>query len=463
MRNWFLFAALAVAAIGTALGVWILNRPSHQDVGLQQHYIIGLSPNYERGRREEAFKTVVMFLVRDMPIGSTFVIYDAWGTREVTRGDVPNVAGYRAPPGGREPSRPRVALLREQGAALRAFMLEPAPTANKVPPNGIDTVAFLERVGQFLIPDKRKSAIILVGEPIYDMEGLPEYSFKDGFFPNDVHITVPREASIFSTAGRETSLRNLQVHWATMTPEPATAASHDQRTHRTKVNEFWAKYIASMGGQLGAYDSNLNLVFGEASQGRSSYRTAAPLDLSDARPIMISIQRTNPEKIIRDLLFTDTRTVRQEYDQVSPLKNRAGNARVGIAWECQDCDMDLYVSADPRNLTDELSWARRRTTVGAFWKDFAPRDVVPAPINGYEYVELQQASDIRAIQAAINFYSGNSPGGVHGTLRVEAEGRVFASEFFVPAESGNRGVDISDRRRSNHWKVIQLGEILPAQ
>ena len=77
--------------------------------------------------------------------------------------------------------------------------------------------------------------------------------------------------------------------------------------------------------------------------------------------------------------------------------------------------------------------------------------------NGFETVELRGRVDLSKLTVGVNFYDGApSPGGVDGTIRIEADGKVFESPFHVNAPTGNRGADRSStaRARSAYWIVL---------
>jgi len=66
--------------------------------------------------------------------------------------------------------------------------------------------------------------------------------------------------------------------------------------------------------------------------------------------------------------------------------------------------------------------------------------------------------DVRNVEALINFYRGDSPGGPHGEVRIEFDGRVYSAPFSIEATNGNLGR--SGRKQQSFWTRIPVQEIL---
>jgi hypothetical protein len=464
VRSRWIIGVLALLAAAAVVVAYLITRTPAANV-VAQHFIVAVAPNVPPTAREEFRVQLLLFLLRDMPIGSSFELVDGLSGSPIVSGEVPAHRSYATNPGSTEPSRTRIARFERERGEINAFLLQQRGPSD-APAGTVDPITVLQYVADYAARQepRRRIEVIIVGDPLYDMPDLPQFSFRDrsgGYFPNDAMITAPPEISIFSTVGQEASLQGILVHWITIGGSTTPALGMDAINHQSRVEAFWRKYVRALGGQMGAYNDTATTTFADAASSRTTYASPGDLDLTETRPMMVSIQRQTLDRVIQDLLFTPTARIIEEYPQDRPLPTRSGAVRIGIAWECGSCDIDLYVTPDIQRTAEELSFQRRRTAAGAFWKDFAPRNGIPAAINGYEYVELDNAADIRAVQASLNFYSGESAGGVSGTFRVEVGGHIYARDFFIPASSGNLGAEAETRRRSSHWQVIQLGDILP--
>lgn len=429
--------------------------------GTARHYIIGLSPNYPSPLRKPLTEAMLSLLMRDMASGSSFVVVDAWNNVEVARGDVPDDPGFNPQPGNKEYNNRRVRLLDAQRLKINAFIQTPNATAQNLDPSSLKVTRFLQDAGKFYLRQNDRipienNQIILIGDPIFHDPGALEWSFREGFYPSDGAIRAPDAESLFGTDGKKNLLQGVPVHFAF----GATPKWFDF-SHEAQVGRFWSLYVQGVGGKLVTFGDDLSLAFRQAADGKKIPKLTPVFEPDSVKVEMVAIRRKEIDQTLRELLFEPTAKLIEKYKpQNRPLRSKSGAARIGIAWGCQTCDMDLYVSDG--KAADELYYARRQTITGRFYKDFAAIEDVPAPIRGYEYVELDNVADIRAIAIGVNFYSGALEGGVSGTLRVEFEGWVYAYEFHVPAPEGNFGTDrYGDRRRSTHWQVKQLGDLLP--
>lgn len=459
MQRLFVWAiglfVVAVLVIGGGAYLFSGNRGASASATAEapRHYVIGVSPNYSPAVRQTVYRSIIDFIARDMPTGSSFTVLDAWNMREVAQGEVPMHRGYDPIGNGQRHSPNRLTLFERQRDLIRRFVMTPQGEATTLPAASIDPARFLVDVGQYYL--RPRTQVILIGNPIYHDERAPELSFRDGFFPSDGHIRASSQATIFGCAGHENLLQNVAVHFAFGEEPQWFDSRHDAAVHR-----FWSLYVAGLSGTLATFHRDPAVAFRQAASGRGTADETFALEPEATKVEMVAIRRQQLDRTILELLFEDDATIRARYDQVRPLRGRSGTVRVGIAWECQSCDIDLYVARDRR--APELFYARRRTDAGQFYKDFAAQNLVPAPVHGYEYVELENVQDVRAVATGVNFYSGHQQGGVRGTLRVEFDGRVFASSFYIPAESGNEGADRDgERRSSRYWQVRQLGDILP--
>lgn len=140
--------------------------------------------------------------------------------------------------------------------------------------------------------------------------------------------------------------------------------------------------------------------------------------------------------------------------ETTPPPATVGKLKIGIRWT-SDVDIDLYVR--PRAGAVELYYGRNRSSDGVHNKEF---ESSPANSKGFETVECYSDVDLKNVEAAVNFYSGTSPGGVKGIIRVLFNDKLYESPFRIMASSGNRGDAASRRGGSDYWQTIDLLQIV---
>jgi hypothetical protein len=94
-----------------------------------------------------------------------------------------------------------------------------------------------------------------------------------------------------------------------------------------------------------------------------------------------------------------------------------------------------------------------RSPEGYYFKDHRS-----SPGREYEYIEFEAPVDVRELEAFVNFFKGDCPGGPHGEIRIEFEGRIYGARFAVAAEEGNMGR--AGRGQGEYWTKIPVLEIL---
>lgn len=453
-----IFLGIVVAAIAGSL---FFMRSNSDDIGeIENHYLIVFSTSYGENQREIVYRKTIDFLGRDMPVGSSFEIFDGVSLSSITSGEVPNLRAYSAPSDDiLKHSKSRLDLLAEQRDAVNSFLKNPPDESGRAQKERLSLGSLFIELGRYYKETgiDKNVYIIVLGSPLYHDDNMIEYSFLDGFFPSDGHLFVRQQASIFGLRGLENLLDDVRVYWGW-----ASSPGWFDRTHEVKVTEFWDKYITMLGGESVVIDSGVEKAFDQAALGTSRVVPEVAVDEDDRKVEMRSIRRRSIDNLVMELLFWNSDQVKRKYDQFTPLRSYGGDVKIGISWECQACDVDLYVSDPSKSSETELFWGRRRTGAGQFYKDFAMVDAVPAPINGYEYVELNNVHDVRSVLASVNFYEGEQEGGVKGILRVEFEERIFDYKFDIDAENGNGGIDKnSNRYQSQYWDVYKLGDLLP--
>lgn len=461
-RRSILAAAIAPGVSGCG---WLGRSEHTASAPAASNYVIILAQGFPRGPSlsEAVLVRVVDFITRDIPTNSTFAVLNGATGALVTQADVPDRPGLRVPQNHRGPLQNRVDYFEEQRKSIIEFINNEGAESSANPPENtlIDIPVALAAAGQYYLSTEAENKIIIVGDPVYNVVGLQHLSFVDGYYPSDGHLSGPPELTPFSVVGKQALLRQVSVYWGWIGDPPWAG-----RAHQVKVEEFWRKYVAGMQGALRAFGAGVDLAFDQSVSGRNGALVTPEVDV-DAKLEMLGTQSVPMDVAIEIMLTSATDDLRGRYSQTTPLtdEERSGKVRIAILWEQLDCDMDLYVSIGRSDPSEELYYARRTSDLGIFRKEFDPIDGVPPPSMGYEYVELQQVADVRTVQLSVNFFAGNAPDGVRGSIRVGiGEGndlRVLVYPFAVPASDGNRGADRDDRWTSRHWFVRYLGDMLP--
>ena len=148
---------------------------------------------------------------------------------------------------------------------------------------------------------------------------------------------------------------------------------------------------------------------------------------------------------IHDWLTRDTLSMAQV-----PPSVQVGPMKIGIRWK-EKVDLDLY--ATPRPAAETLYFEHVRSPEGYYYKDHRS-----SPGREYEFIEFESPVDIREVEAFVNFYKGDWPGGAHGEVRIEFDGRIYGAPFSIPAERGNLGR--AGRAQGEFWTAIPIQKLL---
>ncbi|MBL9127125.1 MAG: hypothetical protein JNL97_05745 [Verrucomicrobiales bacterium] len=402
----------------------------------EARFVFGVSPFLDRTAKDPSFRALVGFLLEDAPRGSSFAVYDAYHLRTVTQTEIPRLAAFGS-------AKTRATQFRQVIADLKRFL---ASEPEKPESRGLDFTGAL-RLPQFLDFLGRNTAVhdtnlpwvvTLLGSPLYLDAQEPGFSMAHGYFPSDGHLLASRDKSLFGIAGKEHAIEGVRVHWNYF-GEPWASD-----LHREKVSRFWTHFIQGQGGNLGTLSGDLPTTFAALRLGSPNPPpNLAPLDATSTKIEML--------RISRDVGSTDWITQdRPANTAEGPPAHTVGPLKIGIRWK-GDIDLDLYARARPE--AARLYFENPRAPEGYYYKDHRS-----SPDREYEFIEFLEPVDVRAVQAEINFYEGNTPAGPGGEIRVEFDGRVHTAPFSLPARSGNQGRE--GRSQSEAWFPIDLPKIL---
>jgi hypothetical protein len=296
-----------------------------------------------------------------------------------------------------------------------------------------------DRVADLMIPDVLDSTaerireypghtyqVIFWGSPLYVDTRSGAYSMHRTF-PSDSHLTS--QVSVFSTIGREDSLKDVKVHIV-------HDGSFYNDIHRTKTQRFWTLYMQKRGGALVTYGRD-----GVSNRlGADIEPYTAEFNASETKEYMYSVKRTNID-MWKEIAIPPP-----------PASTEQGNLAIGIKWSCE-CDLDLYAALHPDDVP--LSYKNPSNGYGAHLKDYLapPQD---SGTKEYETVEFDHpVSSIHDVLTRVNFYSGTAARGPEFEIRVLFNGALYYKKYKITATSGNKGGD--DPKR---WIEVNLAEVV---
>ncbi len=408
-------------------------------------FVIGLSPFLPDSVKDEVYRNIVRFVVQDLPLNSSLVIFDAFDLKSVTQLTVPNRRVFDSPKTRANQFAPAI-------GALKSFLAEQHPK----PPNSrlkFDAALLVPGFCDFLADNlpglSGPVSVLLLGSPLYQDAKEPGFSMVDGYFPSDGHLLATREKSVFglsdapklvgsSAFGPSGPVRPV-VHWVYF----GDPWMND--LHQEKITRFWSLYFDGRGGILASISGDL----ATALQGfRDRPEAAAP----SAKRWTLASDQTKIEmlRITRQVPVTDWLTGDHSPGS-APLAPTVlvGPMRIGIRWS-PNIDLDLY--ATPKPGAETLFFQHPRSPEGYYYKDHRA-----SPGREFEFIEFEKV-DVRQVEAFVNFYKGSCPGGPHGEVRIEFDGRIYSAPFEISAAEGNRAR--SGPTQQDYWTRIPVQQIL---
>ena len=401
-----------------------------------QRYVIGISPGLPKSVKDEVYRGVVRLLVEGFPLNSTVEMYDALELKTITRVQLPNAAVFQSPK----------TRANQFGSAIRDLKFFLA-RENAGLTNGNAGSTDLIRLPQFLdflaehgAPSGSQIHLLLIGSPLYQDAKERGFSMVDGYFPSDGHLRASREASVFGFTGDTNELAPITVHWLFF-GDPWISD-----LHREKVTRFWTLYLERRGARMASFGTDVATVlqgFRDRTPGLTSASKHWQADPAQTKIEMLRISRSVE---IADWLTRD------KLSELSPAppSTLVGPMKIGIRWK-NDIDIDLY--ATPVSGGETLFFQHTRSPEGYYYKDHRS-----SPGKEYEFVEFENPVNAKEVEAFINFYKGDCPGGPHGEVRIEFDGKIYSAPFSIQAGEGNRGR--TGASQSEYWTRVPIQEML---
>lgn len=396
-------------------------------------FVLGISPFLEKSVKDEIYRSIVRLVVEELPLDSTLTLYDAFALKTITQVRVPTGRAFQS-------AKTRANQFAPAIRDLKLFLAQErsGPTnANLHFEGSIRLPQFLDFLAGKTPMTNARSSVLLIGSPLYLDAKEPAFSMVDGYFPSDGHLQASREKSVFGFDGDAGS--PWIVQWMYY-GDPWVSD-----LHKEKVTRFWTLYLERRGAQLAAFTMDLPTALQFFRQPASGMGAAAKRWTVDTGQTKIEMLRVNRSVEINDWITRDTLSMAQV-----PPSVMVGPMKIGIRWK-EKVDLDLY--ATPRPGAATLYFEHVRSSEGYYYKDHRS-----SPGREYEFIEFESAVDIREVQAFVNFYKGEWPGGPHGEVRIEYDGRIYGGPFTIPAERGNLGRD--GRNQDEYWTPIPIQNLL---
>ena len=372
-----------------------------------------------------------------MKPGENALVVDGLNLQTIAYFRVKNNKAYDNP-------KAKLKLNQKAVANLRQFAENPVKIAEHGVAGVMQVPQLLQFLGNNYGPFRTPTDIILLASPLYVDVRDPNWGMTDNQYPGDGHFNAPPQTTPFSLYGRGELLKNTRIHWGY--PDRRWISSEHYRISVTRV---WHILAAGYGSKLATFTNDQSVVWNRALAGASPEPHEYKLDsVEKVETIQVVDDRQEtPRQSIYERALTDTPPTQQEMRQ-------AHNVEIGISWNCEACDLDLYVR--PHHGAQVLFFDHRVTNEGYYHKDFRHS---PKTQNGFETVTLTSAVDLRDLLIAVNWYGGRSSEGVTGEIRLAISDKTYGLPFAFTGRAGNGGMGRKDTLRTNkpankNWLII---------
>lgn len=399
-------------------------------------YVIGLSPDLDRGVKDDVFRKIAGFVLEGMPVGSSLGIFDAYELRTVTTLTIPNAKAFHS-------GRTRINQFREELSLLKRFLAaEPSETNRweRPPAGSIRLPQFLDFIADAPATPGSPLVILMVGSPLYVDPREPSCSMAEGYFPSDGHLRASRDRTVFGVRDGNRTMSQAALLLGYF-GDPWIS-----EVHRERVQRFWSLYAAGRGCPLEVFSADLPTVFAALLRGGAGSEASSSRFRMDSSATKVEMIRITRDMGDAQWITRETLSGNPPPPPVSPI----GPMKIGIRWT-GDIDLDLYAAS--KSGAETLFFEHPRSPEGYYFKDHRS-----SPEREYEFIEFESPVDARRVNARINFFEGSRDRGPVGEVRIEFEGRIYAAPFALTAHRGNQGRE--GRSQTPCWFDIDVPSIL---
>jgi len=367
--------------------------------------VIALSPFLPQAEAKVQATKVMQYLTQ-LELGDEATLLDGYHLSTLGTFKIPNNASYNNP-------KAKLAINRTAIGALMRFVKNSAVTAQATK-NAVRLPQLLRHIAESYSPEKPMDVIVL-GSPFYDDLREPDFSMREGRIPSDGHLLSSRRKTPFGTKDNPELLNNLRVH----------IGFNDENNlqsdkHRFYIERFWTLYIEQQKGKLITLTGDLTTLFHRVKNGAKPLKHHYVLEQSTKLEMIRLRPQKNRQPIYKRPL--------SKLPLTPQVLRRAEAIEIGLSWDCEACDLDLYVQPLPN--ADIIYFNQPTSKEGRYWKDFRTS---PHASHGYESIAFDLPLDLQAVQIAVNFYDGDAPKGVSSELRLSVQGKTYAKRFHIQA------------------------------
>jgi hypothetical protein len=434
-------------------------------------YIAGFAEGC--GAPAAAVSTGMMTLfVKRMGPGDKLIAYDAPRREVIAETAVPDSEIYRQPAVRVRQSSGQLAQL---GRFLKARCSAAGNGAHAA--ESLYAPQFFDEIERNVVAAEPRGSVsvMLVGSALYEDPRDPDLSMAGGHYPSDGFLNAAPAASVFSTSTRRQALGGVDVHYCFTDPNWSSDAEKEG------VQRFWSLYVSTQGGKLATFTGDLATCFDRfehgVTAGAPSFTVAAgasdlKMMLAQRAPVTRQEVAAQPPAPIRARVIpvqtaatraqpvpaprTDPDRFMDEHAAISTERPQTlvGLVRIGIRWSCPNVDLDLYARGSPDH--EFLYYGHPDSNEGHFPHDYT------SPPNGsaVESVEFRQPIDLSKMEAFVNFFGGNCPGGPDGVVRIWFNNHVYEDHFALQAEEGNHGAQVLGHMWGSDWTEIDVKKLV---
>lgn len=423
---------IKMAAI--AISVMVLNTT----LAFARDTVIGLSPNQAPEALQAQIERAVMHLAQTLEPGETGLFFDAANGQLLGSFEVPAGVAYAN-------ARARINANREGLQNLKRFIDDAEAVPGRM--EALDLPGFFRLVRQ-AYPAPDGADMIVLGSPIALMPHAPSLSMQGGRVPNDGHVAADISASPFGTGGLPGTLEGYDLYFAVTSTDWAVSPAHAYQVER-----LWAISAEAHGAHMAYFGGDLNTLFRLAGWDAPDQSHATPLAPTEKLEMLVFAPDTGTQPVLYA-------AAPEETPVPEPMWRTAREVSIGISWDVEGIDLDLYVRPTPA--AQVIYFGNAETPEGRLFKDFRNSP------DGFETVALSGTFDLSQLQMAVNFYGGRRPGGIAGELRIAIGDQVWAHRFHIPAARGNRseGAEqalVQHELPNDAWVLIDPVQVLGLQ
>jgi hypothetical protein len=396
-------------------------------------FVIGISPFLDKAVKDDVFRSIVRLMVEQLPLNSTLGIYDAFELKTVARITVPDARAFSSPKTRANQFAPAIRDLKSFLAQEHTPPVSPRLqfAAALRPPQFLDFLAENSTVAG--------ANVLMIGSPLYQDAKEPSFSMVDGYFPSDGHLQATREQSIYGFTGDPATTPHFNISWLYI-GDPWMSD-----LHQSKVERFWTLYLDRRGSALAGFTSDRPSALQSFLRGTEASKPPARNWIVDKTEAKIEMLRIGRSMETADWLTRDNLPANPP-----PPSIHVGPMKIGIRWKAK-IDLDLY--ATPRPDAETLFFRHVQSPEGYYNKDHRS-----SPGKEYEFIEFEKPVDIREVEAFVNFYKGDCPGGPRGEVRIEFDGRIYSAPFHLDSEEGN--MSRTGKGQQQFWTRIPVQQIV---